>query len=304
MGTPNIRRLLLAFVIVSLSCASSAWASITACGTAGAGNSGAFPATLAAINAANSTLGCEITDLQFKNYTVGGTAGTGGTLPTTANLDMTGDAAGTIATDESITGLSATYAPTATWTAPGGDATYSSQFDGVITVDATYPQDPSPHNFVLSGISLSLGTLGGLTDTGSTITVTENFCLGGTSAAAAGGALTCTAADEASIVMKEVENDVLTDTCTTGGFNGTGIAVTCSGTDPTITSLLSIGRFTTATTQTIVAIDDAHVTTPVTLSDLTEGFDEEGAPEPSTFVLFGGALAAVGLLRLRARRKA
>jgi hypothetical protein len=90
-------------------------------------------------------------------------------------------------------------------------------------------------------------------------------------------------------------------------------ALACTG-GTFVTSTLTLA---TSTQQTLsiplTAFPSAFdITTIINMNDnganKVDGFDafsegfEEGTPEPSTFVLLGTALAAVGLLRLRARR--
>lgn len=272
--------------IVALPLASTAFGAFDSC-----------PGTAASLNTINtenggSGAGCEATNLLFNNYTVGGTAGTGGTLPTVSNLDMTGSTVGPP--------ITVTYAPTATggWTAPAGDTTYSSQFDGLVTIEGAGD---------FSSVSLDPGTLDltGRSGTEASITVTENFCLGGTSTPASGGALTCSTPDSGSISIK------YTATGTTGSTHSTaytctlgGVTVTagCTGADPTLTLT---GSFTTLTTQTIVAIDNTHTASTQGLASLIEDFGEvNGTPEPSTFVLLGSALVGFGFLRARRSKKA
>jgi PEP-CTERM motif len=254
-----------------------------------------------------SVRGCQITDLQFNNYTVNSGSG----LPTASTLDMTASTAGTVNGVDSIEGLSATYAPTALggFVTPN-DQAYNSQFDGLVTVDSGFtPQDKSPNNFGIVDLSLAYGTVTLLDKTGTepSITLTENFCLGGTTTPTGGAALACSSStDEGSITIKLTATGIdgtvfsAVDTCALGGYNGAGTAVGCtvSGTDATI-GFANLGKFTTIATQTIVEIND-NTGLPEGVTSLTEDFGQVGAPEPSTLLLLGSALA--GLI-IRTRRK-
>src|SRR5579875_1576172 len=246
-------------------CSGLAWASDTSC-----------PGTAKALNSfgpSNLSDGCIETDKNFLNFTAGAgpSNSTGTTDPDTASIDILGGG---------TAGLT-----TAQFSTPGGrgtNATWSLSSGGSHTMDSqfTYTVE-NTSSALIDLIELSLGP--------NTITVTEVFCLGQTSLTG------CSSAHEGSISLAlSTQNGTPTETITlpTGAMNCSTATTGC---------ITGFGTYSTVYIQTDVILDRVNNGggTTVALNSLTEYFGD--APEPSTFVLLGSALAGVALLRLRKR---
>jgi len=267
----HARRALFPAVLLSL-CASFGWATDTSCPV------GATPINTFGTGITN---GCIETDKNFLNFTAGaGPSNSVGTAdPDTASID--------------ILGGGTTALTTAQFTTPGGrgtNATWSLASGGTHTMDSqftyTVENTSSP---LIDLLQLSLGTNTITANSGNTITVTEVFCLGQTTLAG------CTAAHQGTISLElTTQGGTPSETITlpTGAVNCSTATVGC---------IDGFGTYSTVFVQTDVILDRVNTGggTTVALNSLTEGFGD--APEPSTFVLLGSALAGVVLLRFKKR---
>ena len=264
----------------------------------------------------SNTSGCSQTDLNFVNLNLGTETGfnTNGTLnnPTTADLNL-GAAGGTISGNPStINETDATWtSPNATATPTGANGWYVTNKGkspttgtGSVSFQAnanngdvnSSPVNPPGDTWIINALDLVVNA-GAYGTSGSTssASIVEQFCL---NAASLGG---CAAAATGNI------------TATIGGSNAAPVFTwtlgTFSGSGNTINLLADFtGNVTSVFINNAVSVfdgDAGNAQEVAFINNFSNGFDQdEVSPEPSTFVLFGAALAALGLLRFRARRKA
>jgi hypothetical protein len=227
-----------------------------------------------------SSGGCLATDQTFGNFGVvaSGTAMT--TVPTGANVDAF-TTSNPVAQDITFNGI--TFSESATFNNTGTvNITDWTQF-GSGTAPATNAavQEVS---FVFTGVNLPAEIAGHDSSLTLAVTICEN------------------------------------PTTVPGGNNNTALATftTCAGTGGTLvtqtfTVTNATGTAITNATETfnvpLISVKDIAIDATISLLDNDAatsftGFSEDFlSPEPSTFILFGTALAAIGLLRFRARRK-
>ena len=160
-----------------------------------------------------------------------------------------------------------------------------------------YAQATGGHDYY--DLGLTVGTLQLGTDilSGDVVTLEEMFCLGATSVTVGTGG--CTQANSGYLKVTETSNGTATYTnlyqvCVPG------VAACTLGTVATAPAYAFSG-------QTLIAIDDTITITTTGTEARTEFLDSfdntfSESPEPSTFVLFGSALAGLGFLRARGRK--
>jgi hypothetical protein len=269
-------RNLLTAVICSTVLASSAWASITAC----PGISGTPTETLATINA-NTPGGCQVVDKQFSNFTTTPV----GQISTIEMLNTS--TAGTVGSN-TITGLLLNYDAPGIWQT-AANSTTTSVFNYQGTIDQTF-SPPATGVWTISQLTLVVNTNPANSadfKNGDTVTVRMEWCPGATTVTG------CANLQFIQGVLSKVGGGPITLVYTNSSGSGNGLDVTAFN-DSTIFAVRNTLTFVGTSPQS------AYV-----LSGISNGFDELGvAPEPSTFVLFGIALAGVGALRHRRRKTA
>jgi hypothetical protein len=245
--------------------------------------------TLDSINS-NTPTGCQLVDKQFSNFT-------STPVGETATILMVDNSSGGTVGANSITGLVANFNdPTATagagWhLSPNSTVTSVFNYQGTIDQSVT---PPTTGTWTVSQIALVLGFNPGNAaqiKNGDSITVKMEWCPGAT-------VVTVGCANYQFIQGVLTKNPNLTLLYTTSA-NGTAGATNNS------IDVSSLGDNTNfAVRNTLTFVGTANGST-LPLSFITNGFDELGiAPEPSTFVLFGMAMAGVGVLRYRRRKVA
>jgi hypothetical protein len=267
-------------------------AGVTACATTANGNA---LSTYASATTNTPPLGCGNIDLGFSNFTAGGTLynSTGAaTTFTTALADIysptatgpTGNTQGPISNDFDVPG-------TPTWSLISGSGQ-----NGPTTSDVAYTlnvlngtsgvTEPTSTGFVWAVNTIGLSATATVPAvTGNTVVITEIVCIDSNSIAG------CSAAHTAELIET---------------FSSTGHTFTDANLGSSFTFNATNGTLTVNAGFVTAAIEDEVVLTrtggnTVSLTTLSNTFDQFAeAPEPSTFVLFGGALA--GLLALQKRR--
>jgi hypothetical protein len=184
----------------------------------------------------------------------------------------------------------------------------SSSYGYLAALDPTYaPQPNAPYtNWALDEIALSLNqNITGILNIGDTVTVTENFCLGGGAGSLPPTPLTCSGAGQVlgsvSVTATQTSSNTLTysDTCSFAGG-------TCSGGNintVVLTLPLSVQIYQALTVEDVIT---SSSTGSIMVPEILNEFNQVGVgaiPESSTFVLIGSALLAIGCLRHRRVRQ-
>jgi hypothetical protein len=284
------------------------WSSTAACKT---------QATLASFGVTAPTTGdgCYETDKTFSNFAVinGSSTGVGtGTnfTQSTSTIDIAGS--DTFSSEklntpwsvsEAFTGVGSDFSVTGT----GGITTKGTMSMLVNSTNAflTNPSYPKPvagaTNFINTMSLSTSGTTGNANAGDDKLIVTETFCIGNAP---------CTATDE--VILTATYGNNSSTAGYTCGFGAGGSAATadvvagsCSATSsatPDVVQFsLNVTTVTVVDVYTLVAhVNSAGGGTTVTLNNFTDVFgEEELAPEPSTFILLGSALAGVAVLLRR-----
>jgi hypothetical protein len=294
----------LAVIGTFLLAANYSWGSTAACTTR---------ATLSSFGVTAPTTGdgCYETDKTFSNFAVvSGSSGTGITQSTSTVKIQGSDTfvSETLNTpwnvSEAFSGATvADFAVTGT----GGATTKGTMSMLVNSTNAflTNPSYPTPvagaTNFITS-VSLSTsGKTGNANNNDDSLIITETFCIGNAA---------CTATDEIILTATYLNNSSTPSYTCAFGAGGTAatthtVAGSCSGTASASRDVVSFSINVTTVTvvdvYTLAAqVNAAGGSTTVTLKNFTDVFgEEELAPEPSTFLLLGSALAGVAVLRRR-----
>jgi hypothetical protein len=241
--------------------------------------------------------GCSYQNAEFLTFNVGTEAGAGGaTFPTpatgaTANIEFAASGTPVYTLAYQTTGQNATGAATCaanSWCANGNssDATQTITEDATTTLGKIY------------SITLSDGTVGSdaTIRAGDIITVDEQYCVGGASIAS------CTSADLGFIKIVQ--------TTTATGFSGTPVITVCEatvtgGACTAVASTLANAAILGGGATSITIADTVTMTTIATEDHdiFLDSFDNTFStlPEPSTFILFGSALA--GLVAFRSWKR-
>lgn len=259
----------------------------------------AAPQTLAAavVGAGN---GCKYLNANFLGFNVstetGSEGSVGGTYPTpvtgaSANVEFTASGTPTYSLAYQTTGQETAGAGTCvanSWCVHGNSANALQ----VITDDATMTTGR------IFGLTLSDGTVGspGAMRAGDTITVREQYCVGGASIA------TCTAADLGFLQIVQ--------TTTATGFSGAPVITICQATLTggacTSTAAATAAISISGGSNNITIADNITLTTvgneanDIFINGFSNGFNT--TPEPSTFILLGSALAGIAGFGLRRRK--
>jgi hypothetical protein len=281
-------------------------------------------AALSSFGTAGTGVGCFAVDKSFTNLGVNNVGTIGTTQTGATDLIASSNTLGMVTNPWTVT---ATFTPAAAadWQATGstgselvgliggtaGTQSVSAGVPGeegmVVNSTGTFitcgsgtgenTQCPTPttgNHFNITSVGLSnvSGTDGA--NASDDIKVVEIFCV---------GTATCTAADEVTILasISGSGSSTASYTCTPGSGVTYGSCGTASATGV---------AFTFNTHENTINVVNEYAlqvfnVTEDTLSSFQDVFGEdEVTPEPSTFVLFGTALALIGLLRFRAHRKA
>jgi hypothetical protein len=260
-------------------------------------------ATLASFGAKTTGDGCYETDKTFSNFAVvSGSSGTG-IAQSTSTVDIAGsdtfvnEALNTPwNVSEAFTGATAAdFAVTGT----GGATTKGTMSMLVNSTKAfiTNPSYPTPvagaTNFIKTVSLSSSGTTGNANAGDDSLIITETFCIGN---------VACTASTEVTITATYGNNSSTPAYTCVAGATAHATCGSASSASPIVASYgINVTTLTVTDVYTAVAHRNAAGgSTTVTLNNFTDIFgEEELAPEPSTFVLLGSALAAVAALRRR-----
>ena len=264
----------LTVAVFSTLCASQAWASITACPSAG----GTGTQTLDTINA-NSPTGCQLLDKQFSNFT-------STPVGQTSTIEMLNTTTGGNLGANAITGLVLNFDAPGIWQlSPNSTTTSVLNYEG--TIDPTFTPPPTTGAWTVSQISLVINFNPGNAaqfKNGDSITVRMEWCPGAT---------TVTGCANLQFIQ-----GILTKNPTLTLTYSNSLGNTNSFMD--VSSFGATSNF--AVRNTLTFNGTANGSTFV-LTGISNGFDELGiAPEPTTFAMFGIALAGLGALRYRRRK--
>ena len=270
---------------------SPAYAGLTTCaGSYALGNSN--PNDL--VPPGGSSAGCEQVDKQFSTfgYTPGGTNPTAGS-------GVAVNFAGT----NPLSAIGVEFGGSNTWSvnSPLASTTAVGTYDVLV--------DPAFSNSITSMTLSANATFGTPTVGTDNITLFEYFCAGGAAACAGGGAATgginLSSPTAGYLEFIDDGNGFGSGSNQFVCFNNGGSSCTAS-TNNTVNFKTSI--YTAGFTDIFIANNISVSSTSgvqVSLNNFTENYFESlDAPEPSTFILMGSALAAVAALRLRKRKRA
>jgi hypothetical protein len=297
-----------ALIAVFVLAANYSWASVAACTTKAALNS----------FGTGTGNGCYETDKTFSNFGVANNSANGGVVQNASKVDITGtdtfggtEKLNTLWTvSEAFTGVTVAdfQATGTTGLQTAGTMSMLVNSTNAFLTNPTYPAPrPGAQNFITS-VSLSTsGATGNSTGTADSLVVVETFCIGN-------GACTTGATGDEIILTATYGNNTGTPsyTCALGAgvfaANAHIVASSCPGTASatpiTVQFSLNVTTLTVSDSYSLIVHGNNGNATTVTLNNFTDVFgEEELAPEPSTFVLFGSALAAVALFRFQRRKQ-
>jgi hypothetical protein len=295
-----MRKFLLALVAVVLS--GHAYGAVVACATA-------FTAADTFTHyGAGATNGCFQADKSFTTLAVGAgaacTAGAGCTTSANGNTDIWATGTLSALSSPGLGGtVTANLAPSSNiWTLTGS-GTDTAALTYVVQSNETCPGGAGLHCAIGGNVGLAptgsivTTTAGGATET---ITVTENFCI---NAATTAG---CLAANSGTIEGEITINGSTSGTFATFTFLNclAGASVgTCNG-GVTGSSIALTGFFNEIAVSNSISLTRVNGDfATLDLTNIANSFQEfEETPEPSTFALFGTALAGLGFLRLRSKK--
>jgi PEP-CTERM motif len=279
-------------VALALTTAGTSWATLSSCGAA----PGTTLAALLGDGTNNPVNGCGQSDLGFNTFAAVDGAGSIAS-PTTSQIEIS--TSGGVNGGTTITPVVALYTLTGGNSITTGGGTIIGTFNatGAPVSGQSAPSNP-PFRWLVDGLGLTFTATSSAHPTNAeSVEVQEAFCLGQATFSCATtsseyGYLSITE-DIAANTGTVTYNDVI---CTPG-VGG------CTQTTATTASLsLALAAYSVAATQLSIDINRPNDSGNVlTLGSISTTWNQiEGVPEPSTFVLFGSALA--GLVTLRVRR--
>jgi hypothetical protein len=220
----------------------------------------------------------------------------GGTTITPINLDFTanyttGNAHGASTVDETVSYLATPNLGGAA-EEPTGAAGHVWAINGISALTI-----PAP---TLAGTGIPTGTGTGTADV--YLKIIETICLGQTSLA------NCAAANQATLTALVTYSGTALNVVQNSASCGSVAATFDCVANNSNGSLAFSGIFSAVITNEIILnhpVDTGTGTTryDLSLAGLDDTFDQMEAPEPSTFILLGSALAGLGALRLRKSRQ-
>ena len=286
-----------------------AFASTGACATVKPGNSFADQGATSATDT-----GCTYTDKTFSNFSVSGASCSAGgcTTSTTANTDFSASGAlGSGATAGDAGTIDANLEPSGggIWFLNGGTNTDTATLNYAVQSNVGAPAGAGLSWFI--GGNVGLGLTGSLDETSNTtagtntLMVVETFCIDAASTTGCSGANSGTLEGEITYTNNGngvgSAGDLATFTylgCSAGANVGT-----CGSGDTYITLSSFVTEIAVSDTRTVSRQPGSNAV--LTLTNIENSFGEYAestAPESNTFVLLGGALAGLGLLRFRKPR--
>jgi hypothetical protein len=278
---------------LALGTAATSWAGVTSC-------TGQSLATLLSAGGNTPADGCGQIDLGFNNFTTPTSTGTNAG-PTTGQVDLTtsGGTATPATTEAPITALFGFTGGNSLTTSATSDTISSSFQDlGKPAAGQALPSDP-PDQWAVNGLGLTFAATSSATPASlETVQVVEAFCLGSTT-------FTCATNTSSYGYLQITENVNTNGTNTYSDVLCTPGATGCTTTNPTTSSLsIAVANSLEVATQSSFTMSRTSGSgNTITLNSISETWDQgEIAPEPSTFILLGSALAGIGALRLRIRK--
>jgi PEP-CTERM motif len=277
-----IGRRALAFLTATLVCASSAWATTGACSNA----------SLSSYGTASTANGCWETDKTFSDFTVVN-GSIGGFSQNVGQVDIGGSTSGfsNVAVPWTV-GTSFTGTSSAGWDFPGGSGTRQNQGTVNMIVNSSQaefaiPGYPTP----TAGDAIYIGKLGltasGTHDTGGSFSIVETYCI---------GTAACTSADEVTITVSTAAGA----SCV-AGISSSATCTSPTGTTATFNGGAQVTTINLSDQYTEISVNGANVDL-FSFGNSFGEFEDVTTPEPSTFILLGTALAALGVARLRQRK--
>jgi PEP-CTERM motif len=268
-----------------------ALASISGCPTSSAGSS------LSSFGSQGANDGCFQIDKNFDNFSVvttGHNSDTGNASTSNVDIFGTGGSISGSGAGSTITPILANFDSTQ-FIATSGTDTLNTVLDFQAAVNGN--SAPTPAQWAITGLTLSLGSFTSANpgNTGNSITVVEDFCVGAAT-------FNCTSSStnfgfiEEQVVLHTSGAPTITDThCYNDG------ATSC-----TSASGLSVTGFVTSTVgiSDSITIDRVSgASTDIFLDGFSNAFAQTAeTPEPSTFALLGGALVGLGFIRGRRKK--
>jgi hypothetical protein len=278
----RINKLIWIMAVSVLASVPAAWGNVAACASP-------QPLGPAVVGAGN---GCWYQDANFDNFNVSSATGGGSSLfPLTTGITS----GSTDSTNIQLTPPPGTTVDTLAFKSEGTSSETScstqswcvSQSSSLASQSFTYGVVGS-----VDYLSLSDGTVASPAQSGNVITTEEQFCLGSTT-------FNCG-------TMSATYGYLKVQQTSTGTGQFTTVFTVCTPGAGGCTTATPGAAGITILPQTQIAIQDTvSISTQATLLDpvFIDGFDNEfDTPEPSTFILLGGALAGLGLLRFRHRK--
>ncbi len=277
------------FVVALLGTVGTSWAALTACGTA----PGTTLATLTGTTGETPTGGCGQTDLGFNAFTTPATTGTN-SGPTSSQIELS--TSGGTNNGKTITPIAALFTLTGGNSLSSGTSTIISSFaDLGAPVGGQSPPSNSPAVWEVSGLGLSFAAeTSGNPAHAETVQVQEAFCI-------AQSTFTCLA------TAKNYGYLQITETiATSGAVSYSDVLCTpgsggCTITNATTSSLaITFSNPYNAQVATQLSFDISRQTgsgNTLTLDSISETWSQVESPEPSTWLLFGSALAALSAIR-------
>jgi PEP-CTERM motif len=241
----------------------SAWAGITSCASSASGN------TLSSFGATSSANGCAAVDITFESLSLTGASQTGhGTDPTISNISVYSSSNNFYVDGFADINGSGSEKATVGFEAVGGtNGNFHAVYES-LTLQA-------------NGIDLSRG---------STVSITENFCLNSSQALVGGN---CTAADHGTITALYTSSGV-SYSC---AFGTAGVCLGSASNEVTFSGFLM--------PLTSIAISEAvniNSTNWVQMSNIDNVFQVQmESPEPASMALVGVALAGLAAITYRKR---